>query len=303
MVTPGGVAGGAGASWRELLAELEVRLADPGDARRIVERASGYPAAELWVHLDELVPARAVGFVDAMAARRATGEPLQYVVGLWGFRTLELLVDRRVLIPRPETEVVVEVALAELDRVRAGDGPEGAREAGPVQVADLGTGSGAIALSVAAERPGTRVWATDRSPEALAVARANLAGTGSRVAPLVALAEGHWFHALPADLRGTLDLVVANPPYVPDGDLLPAEVEGWEPRIALRSGPQGLDALAEIIGGAPAWLRRPGTLVLEIDPRQAAAVAAMTRAAGWSAVEVHADLAGRDRVLVARWEA
>jgi len=225
-----------------------------------------------------------------MVERRERGEPLQYVLGIWSFRNLELVVDRRVLIPRPETEVVVEVALAELARLA----PE------QPLVADLGTGSGAIALAVAMEVPKARVWGTDRSPDALAVARANLAGLGSRVAPRVRLATGDWFAALPTDLRGRVDLVVSNPPYVGAGEDLPADVADWEPAGALVAGPTGLEDVARIVAEAPAWLRRPGALVIEIAPHQAADAVALSRRAGFDEVEVHPDLVGRLRALVGR---
>ena len=220
-----------------------------------------------------------------MVERRAAGEPLQYVVGRWGFRTLDLLVDRRVLIPRPETEVVAEVAIAE------------ARRPGrAVTVVDLGTGSGAIALSVAAEVPAATVWGTDRSADALAVARANLAGLG-RAAPRVRLAEGDWFAALPGDVRA--DVVVSNPPYVGASEALAPEVADWEPRDALVAGPAGTEALDRILADAVAWLRPGGVVVLEVAPHQAAGVAATAGGLGYG-VDVRPDLAGRDRVVVAR---
>src|SRR3954451_14884575 len=134
--------------WRAIYEELSERLGSKIDARRIVERASGRDSGEFAVALDEPVPARAVPFVEEMATRRLAGEPLQYVVGRWGFRRLDLLVDRRVLIPRPETEQVVEVALAEAARLGGSTG---------LVAADLGTGSGAIALSLATELPGAEV--------------------------------------------------------------------------------------------------------------------------------------------------
>jgi release factor glutamine methyltransferase len=209
---------------------------------------------------------------------------------VWGFRRLELVVDRRALIPRPETEVVVEVALGELDRLGL---------VAPVAV-DLGTGSGAIALSLALEAPRARVWGTDRSAEALAVARANLAGMGSRVATRVRLAEGDWFAALPDELRGRVDLVVANPPYVAAGEALPEEVAGWEPAGALVAGPTGLEDVARIVAEAPAWLARPGVVVVEIAPHQAGEAEALARQAGFDPVTVKPDLAGRLRALVGR---
>jgi release factor glutamine methyltransferase len=265
-------------------------LGSAHEARWVVERASGWEGAELVGHLDEAGPARAVTHVQAMVARRVSGEPLQYVLGRWQFRGLELFVDRRVLIPRPETEWVAEAAVAEVGRAERRD---------PV-VVDLGTGSGAIGLSLAAEVPGARVWATDASPEALAVARANLAGLGSGAATRVRLVEGDWWEALPDELRGTVDLVVSNPPYVAADEQLPAEVADWEPGSALRAGPTGLEALEVVVGGAPTWLRRPGALVAEVAPHQAQAAATMAVDAGFDDVEVRPDLTGRPRALVAR---
>jgi release factor glutamine methyltransferase len=265
-------------------------LGSAHEARWVVERASGWEGAELVGHLDEAGTARAVAHVEAMVARRVGGEPLQYVLGRWQFRGLELFVDRRVLIPRPETEWVAEAAVAEVGRADRRD---------PV-VVDLGTGSGAIGLSLAAEVPGARVWATDASPEALAVARANLAGLGSRAATRVRLVEGDWWDALPDELRGTVDLVVSNPPYVAADEQLPAEVADWEPGSALRAGPTGLEALEVVVGGAPVWLRRPGALVAEVAPHQARAAVTMAVEAGFDDVEVRPDLTGRPRALVAR---
>lgn len=256
----------------------------------MLERASGHDRAGLVGRMGELVPARTVAFVLAMVERRGQGEPLQYVLGIWGFRRLELVVDRRVLIPRPETETVVEVALAELCVL--------GRER-PLAV-DLGTGSGAIALSVALEVPSARVWGTDRSEDALAVARANLAGMGSRVATRVRLVPGDWFDALPDELRGQVDLVVANPPYVGDAEPLPPEVADWEPAGALFAGPTGLEAVAEILSEAPTWLHRPGVIVVEIAPHQADRAAGLAADAGFTDVDVRPDLTGRRRALVGR---
>ena len=269
---------------------MEAQLGPGVDARRIVERASGYDGADLVVHLDESAPERARLACARMAARRRTGEPLQYAVGAWAFRRLDLYLDRRVLIPRPETEQVVEVARDELRRlaVRA-----------PL-VVDLGTGSGAIALSIAVEVPGADVWATDVSADALAVARANLAGVGGRAATRVRLVEGSWFEALPEVLRGQVHLLVSNPPYVADDETLPAVVADWEPPGALRAGRTGLEAISEIVAGASAWLARPATLVLEIAPHQAERAVALARAAGFDDVDVRADLSGRARALVGR---
>lgn len=279
-------------TWRDLQRRAQATLG-AREAWFVLERASGLDRAGLLRRLAEPAPARVAAYVEAMVERRRVGEPLQYVLGVWAFRQLELVVDRRVLIPRPETEAVVEVALAEL---------AGLAVDRPLAV-DLGTGSGAIAISLALEAPSARVWGTDRSPEALAVARANLAGMGARVATRVRLAAGDWFGALPEELRGAVDLVVANPPYVAAGEVLPAEVADWEPAGALVAGLTGLEAVAEVVAGAPRWLRRPGVVVVEIAPHQAEAAIAMARAAGFVAVDVRPDLAGRPRALVGRVEA
>ena len=283
--------------WRALRDEAVERLAAAGvtdhpgsEARWLVEEASGFEGGEYVAGLDRPVTERCVVRFDAMLTRRLAGEPLQYVLGRWAFRRLDLMVDARVLIPRPETEILVDVALAEVDRATTG---------GPVRVVDLGTGSGAIGLSIAVERVTADVWLTDVSGDALAVARANLAGIG-RPAQRVTVAEGSWFAALPAALRGSLDVVVANPPYVADDDPLPAVVAEHEPVGALRSGPDGLDALREIVAAAPPWLGPGGALVVELDPVQAPTVAALARAEGFAEAEIRPDLSGRDRVVVAR---
>lgn len=285
--------------WAPLLEEATARLAAAGrespavDARRIVERAAGIEPAELASVLDRPVTTRQMVAFDRMLERRERGEPLQYVVGGWAFRTLDLFLDRRVLIPRPETEVVAGRALDEYDRAVAARGDRHG------VVADLGTGSGAIALSIAVERPGATVFATERSPGAVEVARSNLAGLG-RPARRVTIVEGSWFDPLPEALRGVLDVVVSNPPYVAAGDDLPAEVRDWEPNEALVPGPTGLEAYEAIVGEARGWLQPAGALVLEIGAAQGAAVRALAVASGFVDVVVAVDLAGRDRVVIAR---
>jgi len=277
--------------WRDLYDEARSRLGDEIDARRIVERAAGIEGAGFHAELDSPVPARAVPFFEDMVERRAVGEPLQYVIGRWGFRTLDLYVDRDVLIPRPETEGIVDIAILELGRVA----PTGR----PAVVVDLGTGSGAIALAFAREVRTAEVHGVDVSPAALRVARANLAGLG-RDAVRVRLHEGSWYDPLPNAMRGNVHLIVSNPPYIGDDELLPDEVADWEPVNALRAGPTGLEQIEVVVDGAPAWLTSPGALVVELAPHQAAAAADLARAAGFDEVEVRPDLAGLDRALVAR---
>jgi release factor glutamine methyltransferase len=271
------------------------------EARFMVETASGYDASE-WVDAaDVLAPARAEARLHEMSARRLRGEPLQYVLGEWSFRGLDLMVDSRVLIPRPETEWLVEVALAEAERLglqRATRRPAFDRDP-TATVVDLGTGSGAIALALEAALPAVEVWATDASADALTVASANVAGCR---ATRLRLACGPWFDALPGELRGRVTLVVSNPPYIArsEVDALPAEVARHEPIDALVAGDTGLEALTHIVRAGVAWLEPTGTLVCELAPHQAEAVLELAREAGYAAPFVRDDLTGRPRVLVAR---
>lgn len=283
--------------WRSFYDEATNRLRVAGfaspevDARRIVEQASGHEGSTFHAGLDEFATTRGVAAFDRMVERRLAGEPLQYVVGAWGFRTLDLMVDRRVLIPRPETEIVAGVALDELERVA-----DGSRE---LVAVDLGTGSGAIGLSIAVERPDTTVLLTDVSDEALQVARANLAGIG-RAGARVTIGQGSWYRAVPGDLRGAIDVIVSNPPYVAETDDLPDEVCDWEPAEALFSADHGRADLRVVIEGAGEWLRPGGAVVVEMAPTQTAWAHALATEVGLVDVEVVADLAGRDRVVRAR---
>jgi release factor glutamine methyltransferase len=233
-----------------------------------------------------------------MVERRLAGEPLQYVLGRWGFRTLDLMVDDRVLIPRPETEGVVDHVLAELARRRDAGAADDAPLPPPV-VVDLGCGSGAIGLAVAAEWPGAELHLVDVSADAVAVARANLAGLGV-TGSSVLVHEGSWFAPLPPDRAGRVDVVVSNPPYVAASEELPAVVADWEPAGALVSGPTGLEAVEVIVSDVGAWLVPGGLLVVEIGATQGPAATALATAAGLVDVEVRPDLAGRDRALLAR---
>lgn len=296
-------------TWHTTRGEVVRRLAAAGivtaeaEARFLVEHVSGYESADWAVIANEQPSVRACARLWPLVERRVHGEPLQYVLGSWSFRGLDLMVDRRVLIPRPETEQVVEVALEEA--VRRGLRRVRRRhltlvDAEPsVAVADLGTGSGAIALALDAELPDVVVWATDASAEALDVARANVAGCA---ATRVRIAHGSWFDALPETLRGRLELVVSNPPYVAEHEVegLPHEVAGFEPRGALVAGPTGCEALEHLLAHAREWLVPDGVLVCELAPHQADAMIERARGQGYVSAVVRTDLAGRRRVLVAR---
>jgi len=219
-------------------------------------------------------PDAARRFID-FAGRRREREPVAYILGTKGFRALELAVDPRVLIPRPETEHLVEAMLSL---------PEGAR------VVDVGTGSGAIALALKSERPDLRVVATDTSAEALAVARENAARLGLDV-------EFHLADLL-ARVPGPIDAVVSNPPYVEDGAQLAPEIVRYEPALALRAGPDGLDVIGRLLPEVGATAA--AVVALEIGAGQAEAVARGIREAGFPDVSVIPDLAGIERVIVGR---
>jgi release factor glutamine methyltransferase len=293
-------------TWRALRALLTEQLEAGGvesaaaEARWMTELVSGYAGGE-WLDVHDTEPSdRARSQLETMRDRRLAGEPLQYVLGEWSFRGFDLMVDDRVLIPRLETEVVVEVALAEAVRLGYRRGARSIVDAAPRgTVADLGTGSGAIAIALEAELSEVIVWATDLSDDALAVARANLAGAG---ATRVRLARGSWFDALPVELRGRVDLVVSNPPYVSDAEYasLPDEVARYEPHRALVAGPRGTEALEHLLQRGPVWLSDRGVVVCELAPHQAEAMRHFAVRAGYQSVDVHPDLTGRNRVLVAR---
>jgi release factor glutamine methyltransferase len=215
--------------------------------------------------------------------RRGTGTPLQHLTGEQGFRHLILAVRPGVFIPRPETEDVVEIALGFLE--------EGGSE--PL-IVDVGTGTGAIALSLALERPDARVWATDRSPDAVGLAIEN----ARRLDLTVTVLEGDVLSPLPADLKGEFDLVVSNPPYVPEErrpELTPEVLA--DPAEALFGGPE---VSARILREAAAWLRPGGHVVLEIDDEAADVVTRLAGEAGFVDVSVRDDLAGRPRVVAGR---
>jgi release factor glutamine methyltransferase len=277
-------------TWKVLLAQTTATVGDPTHARWLCEVASSAMSAdEFLTMLDEPATTRMVVHLDAMVERYRGGEPIQYVLGTWSFRRIELAIDSRVLIPRPETELVAEVAL------------EKASGFGPTRtVADLGTGSGAIGLALADELPrvGTTVWITDVDSGALDVARANIAGIGN-AGVNVRTALGSWCDALPSDVQ--FDTIVANPPYVAVGspDLEPV-VADWEPARALFAGGDGLDDIRIIVSAATGHLVAGGWLVLEIGADQGHAVSRLLLDAGYLDIEIRADLAGNDRIAIGR---
>lgn len=282
-------------SWRELW-DRTASQTGRAEARWLCEEASGCFGEEFLEVVDDAASERSVAHLDAMVARVQSGEPLQYVLGHWSFRRLDLFVDKRVLIPRPETELVAEHAIA-LTRLLAAEGVER-----PLFVADLGTGSGALGLSLAAELPDgmVEVWLTDSSPDAIDVARANTAGLGMSGA-CVRFGLGSWFAALPVEMRGQLALVVSNPPYIaPDDPQVADVVRDWEPHSALFAAGEGLADVREVVLGAVEWLRPGGWVVVEIGAGQRAAVVELMTAAGLAQVEVRTDLAGLDRIAIGR---
>ena len=282
-------------TWGELLQVTAVELGNEQEARWLCEHASGLDRVELDAARDEVVSQRCGVALRAMVARRLTGEPLQYVMKSWAFRHLDVLVDNRVLIPRPETEVMVQAAL-DLAREMI------SKTNSKLRVADLGTGSGVIGLSLASELPrgSNEVWLTDLSADALEVARANLAGLGL-INGDVRVAQGSWFAALPSELKNSFDLIVSNPPYIALYDpSVESSVLNHEPHLALFAGSDGLDAYREIISHADEWLVTDGWIVLEIGHQQGDAVRELLAQNSFKQIEIRKDLAGRDRIALAK---
>ncbi len=246
------------------------------DAELLLAHALGMSRIELYMAFERPLVAAELDTARALVSRRAGREPVQHILGEWGFRRLTLRVDRRALIPRAETEVVVERCLALLV------GQERPR------VLDVGTGTGAIALAIADENPGARVTGIDVSSDALALAGENVERTGLEVE----LAEHDLFTGLPP---GPWDLVVSNPPYVAlaDAETLAPEVRDWDPHVALFAE----DAIAAVARGAVSVLRDGGALVLEVGDGQAVGVAALLGELGFHDVRITSDLAGRERIV------
>lgn len=254
------------------------------DAQLLLAHALGRSRSWLLAHMEAALDADVERQFAALVARRAAGEPLAYIVGYREFWSLTLRVTPAVLVPRPETELLVERALALLPPT-------------PAALADLGTGSGAIALALAVERPLWRLTATDNSAAALAVAAGNAHALG---VSNVRFVRGDWLQPLQGERYA---LIASNPPYVGAGDpaLLDPALQ-HEPQVALCSGPGGLDALAIIIAAAPGCLEPHGWLLLEHGADQAPAVASMLVAQGYAHVRCHTDLAGQPRVTEAQKE-
>jgi release factor glutamine methyltransferase len=276
-----------------MLAATVEQLGNAQEARWLCEHASGMDSAEFSAEQDQLVTVACAKSLNSMVRDRLSGVPLQYVMKRWAFRHLDIMVDKRVLIPRPETEQVVQVAL-DIARKTSSDQA--------LRVVDLGTGSGVIGLSMAFElgAEAAHVWLTDASVDALDVARANMVGIG-RAAANVRVVHGSWWDALPQDIAGQIDIAICNPPYIAQGDSEVApDVHLYEPHSALYASDNGLSDLRTVVEGASTWLKKSGWLVLEIGYQQGAEVLAMMSASGFVGAEIKQDLSGRDRIAVGR---
>lgn len=270
---------------------LEAKGVERGrlDAEHLLGHALGVQRLQLYLQYDRPLLSEELNRYRPLLRRRAQREPLQYILGRAGFRELDLQVDGRVLIPRPETEVLVDEVL---DWARA-------HASGSLAALDLGTGSGAIALSLAHEGDFERIVATDISAAALEVARAN--AVAAELDETVEFREGSLFEPLHAD--ESFDVVVSNPPYITEGEgrTLQPEVADWEPRSALVGGPDGLDVIRSIVAGAAAHLVSGGLLALEVGLGQAGPVVALLESAGdYDDARIRRDYTGRERMVLAR---
>lgn len=275
-------------------AETKLKQAGVPDARLDAElllcRAAQKDRAWLLAHFRDEIDTEVLAVFDRDVERRSRREPLQYITGAQEFRGLAFRVTPAVLIPRPETEFLVEAAL------------EAVRGTAVPVIIDLCTGSGCIAVSMAKELPKARIFATDASPEALAVARENSRTHG--VSGRIRFLEGDLFDPFAElDLQRQVDVIATNPPYVSSGDLaaLPPEVRDFEPPQALFAGPRGTDIIERIVATAPEFLRPGGSLIMEIGFGQADVVKEFIEAdRRYHGVDIHKDLAGIDRVVVAK---
>ena len=251
------------------------------EARWLMARSLGLRPAELLVNAHQFLSSDQKNGLKKRLDERLRGVPLAYCLGEWSFYGLDLEVNTAVLIPRPDSELLIHLALAET----AGDNN--------LQILDLGTGSGALALAMAVARPQARVFAVEQSPEALAVARRN----GEKLGAKVEWLEGDWFTPLDPTLR--FDLIVSNPPYLASADPHLPELQ-HEPLAALVAGPSGLECLESIIQGAGKHLHPGGQIFLEHGWEQGAAVRKLLHAQEFQQAQTHADIAGRERVTTAR---
>lgn len=273
---------------RELRRAAEARLRAAGvdspdlDARLLVERALGLSREALLVRGDAAVEGDGAARVAALVERRAAREPVSRILGSRGFWTLELGLNAATLDPRPDTETLVEAALAAV-----GD------RAAPLRILDLGTGTGCILLALLAELPNACGLGVDLSPEAVAAARANAAANG--LAPRATFAAGSWGDGL----AGGFDLVVSNPPYIPTADIagLEPEVRVHDPWAALDGGADGLDAYRAIVPQLGGLLKATGAVAFEVGQGQSSAVARLLSAAGFLDVRTFCDLGGVERVV------
>jgi release factor glutamine methyltransferase len=273
---------------QELLASVRDVLERAGisNARReaewIVEAATGLDRPALASSSAEATPEQTETALS-LARRRAGGEPLQYVTGIAGFRRLDLEVGPGVFIPRPETELVAEIAMELI--------PHGGT------VVEVGTGSGALILSIVDERPDVRAWATEYSEDARAWAVRNR----DRLGLEVSIVGGDLFEDLPAELKGSVDVIVSNPPYIPEGFQLAREVVDFEPHIALFADDAGMGFIRRMADESPQWLKPGGRLVFEIGEVQRDASKDLLEDLGYADVEVLLDMSERPRIVRSVW--
>lgn len=272
--------------WTDARRRLEAAGVDSPviDARLLLEAGAGVGRIDIVTDPRRPVSAEQIAAVEALVRRREAREPIGHILGRKGFWTLDLEVSADVLTPRPETELLVEVAMEVL--------PKG----GPARVLDLGVGSGAILLSVLSERPEATGVGVDASSAALAVARANAQRTG--LAERLTLRQGDWAEGV----EGAFDLVVSNPPYIPSAEIdgLDPEVSRYEPRLALDGGHDGLDAYRTILAALPRLLAPTGAFALEVGRGQAEVVRALAEAQGLQTTTPRVDLAGIPRVVAGK---
>lgn len=259
-------------------------------ARALLSHATGLSHLELYTMFDRPLSGDERGVLRDAVARRGHGEPLQYICGHAPFRYLDVKVKPGVLIPRPETEVLVDEVLSALQGVEA------------PRVADIGCGSGCIACALATEFPAVQVWATDISDMACELARENVVVLG--VEERVRVIQCDLDAGIPSELEGTFDALVSNPPYIPDEVMakLPSEVKDFEPELALAGGADGLDVFRRLLASAKRLLKPAGLLAVELHEESLEHAQAQAEAQGFGEVRIVADLAGRPRILLARTE-